>query len=80
MNSESNSNIQYICFSPTNNCEFLDALLLILQNRKLVTVYVTGPAKTRHICTKYTYSENCTHLDLGVHTVKTFCKLHLLYN
>ena len=38
--------------------------------------FVTGPAKTRHICTKYTCSENCYSFSV----IKTFYKLHLLSN
>ena len=32
----------------------------------VAVVYVTGPAKTGHICTKYTCSENSTFLGLCV--------------
>ena len=38
--------------------------LLISESGKISKQYVTGPAKTGHICTNYIYSENVTFLGL----------------
>ena len=39
--------------------------------------YVTGPAKTGHICTNYTCLENGSFLHHFI--INTFCKVHLFF-
>ena len=41
------------------------AFIFIESHAYISAVYATGPAKTGHICTKYTCTENNTFLAIG---------------
>ena len=58
---------QYIDIGSHSVVEWASQLAIVV-----VATYVTGPAKTGHICTKYTCSENSTYIIMLVFMVNNF--------
>ena len=59
--------VPFLCVTLAASLQALVVSIIVSFAPKYVeTQFVTGPAKTGHICTNYTYSENSTFLGLWV--------------